>query len=366
MNVLKNTLELVEKAFHRLLLSLEPETAHKVAMSGLRRLQQQPHALSHFESRHRVGDSRLVQELWGRQFPNPIGLAAGFDKDAVAVPALAAMGFGFLEVGTVTPRPQAGNPRPRLFRHPQVRSLQNSMGFNNAGMESMKRSLSKRRLPPVPLGINIGKNRQTTLAAAAEDYRVLVQTLEGHADYFVINISSPNTPGLRDLQQPETIAGLLEVCQQETDVPVLVKLSPDMEDEVTVDLARIAVESGAAGLILTNTTTDYSLIPGCKPMGGLSGRVLRRRSLELLEVVAAAVFGRCVLVSVGGIESATDVYQRLKAGAHLVQVYTALVYGGSRLIGELNRGLLELLDRDGIIDVTAAIGRLKREDENRA
>jgi dihydroorotate dehydrogenase len=347
---------LFESAIHSLLLRLEPEAAHGLAMSGLRGLQRVAPALQLFERQHRLVDSRLVQEIWGRQFPNPIGLAAGFDKDAVAVPALAAMGFGFLEVGTVTPTPQAGNPRPRLFRHRELRSLQNSMGFNNAGMESLRRRLAKNWPPPVPIGVNIGKNRQTELTAAAKDYSVLVQHLKATADYFVINISSPNTPGLRDLQRGETVARLLEVCRKETDTPVLVKLSPDMEDQAAADLARVAADGGAAGLILTNTTIDYSLVPEPQPNGGLSGRVLRRRSLELLKVVASEVFGRCVLVSVGGIESAADVYARLRAGAHLTQIYTALVYGGSHLVREINEELLDLLERDDLADVASAVG----------
>lgn len=349
-------IELFESTIHGLLLRMDPETAHGLAMSGLQSLQQIPFALQRFESQHRFVDPRLSQELWGRHFPNPVGLAAGFDKDGVAVPALAAMGFGFLEVGTVTPRPQAGNPKPRLFRHRELRSLQNAMGFNNAGMESLKRRLAKSWPPPVPVGVNIGKNRQTELAAAGEDYRVLVRHLEQHADYFVINISSPNTPGLRDLQQKEIVAQLLEICLEETDVPVLVKLSPDMEDRLAAELARVAVDAGAAGLILTNTTIDYALVPEPEATGGLSGRVLRRRSLELLRVVASEVFGRCILISVGGIESASDVYSRLRAGAHLTQIYTSLIYGGSQLIRQINKELLGLLERDGMADIAGVIG----------
>ena len=345
-----------ESAIHGLLLRAGPETAHGLAMSGLQRLQQVAPALRLFERQHTVIDPRLVQEIWGRQFPNPIGLAAGFDKDAVAVPALAAMGFGFLEVGTVTPKPQKGNPRPRLFRHRELRSLQNAMGFNNAGMESLRRRLARTWPPPVPVGVNIGKNRQTELAAAAEDYRVLVRHLRETADYFVINISSPNTPGLRDLQQGEAVARLVDACRKETDCPVLVKLSPDMEDQEATDLARVAVDGGAAGLILTNTTVDYSLVPEPRPVGGLSGRVLQRRSLELLKVVASEVFGSCVLISVGGIESAADVYTRLRAGAQLIQIYTALIYGGSLLVRKINEELLDLLDKDDIADVASAVG----------
>ena len=325
-------------------------------MSGLQSLQQLPQALRRFERQHCVIDRRLEQEIWGQRFPNPIGLAAGFDKDAVAVPALAAMGFGFLEVGTVTPKPQSGNPRPRLFRHRELHSLQNAMGFNNAGMESLSRRLAQNWPPPVPVGINVGKNRQTELMSAGEDYRTLVRRLKEHASYFVINISSPNTPGLRDLQQGETVAGLLDICLEETEAPVLVKLSPDMEDDEAVALARAAVEAGAAGLILTNTTVNYSLVPEPQATGGLSGRVLRRRSFELLKAVASEVYGRCILVSVGGIESASDVYGRLRAGAHLTQIYTSLIYGGSLLVRRLNEELLDLLEGDGVRNVASAVG----------
>ena len=352
----EGVIPLFESAIHGLLLKLGPETAHGMAMSGLESLQKLPVALRRFERQHRVVDARLTQDIWGKRFPNPVGLAAGFDKDAVAVPGLAAMGFGFLEVGTVTPRPQPGNPRPRLFRHRELRSLQNAMGFNNAGMENLSARLARIWPPPVPVGINIGKNRQTELAAAEDDYRVLVRHLRDYADYFVINISSPNTPGLRDLQEGRAVAGLLRVCLQETEVPVLVKLSPDMEDRTAISLASTAVDAGAAGLILTNTTVDYSLVPEPQPTGGLSGRVLRRRSFELLEAVASEVYGHCVLVSVGGIESAADVYARLRAGAHLTQIYTALIYGGSLLVRRINEELLDLLERDGVSDVASAVG----------
>jgi len=348
--------QLFESVIHGLLLRVGPETAHGLAMSGLQGLQQLPVALRRFERQHRVIDPRLEQKIWGQRFPNPIGLAAGFDKDGVAVPGLAAMGFGFLEVGTVTPKPQFGNPRPRLFRHRELHSLQNAMGFNNAGMESMSRRLAELWPPPVPVGVNVGKNRQTELASAGEDYRTVVRHLKEHASYFVINISSPNTPGLRNLQDGESVAELLDICLEETEAPVLVKLSPDMEDHEAVELAHAAVDAGAAGLILTNTTVDYSLVPEPESTGGLSGRVLRSRSFELLKVVASEVYGRCVLVSVGGIESASDVYARLRAGARLTQIYTSLIYGGSHLVRRLNEELLDLLERDGVTDVKSAVG----------
>jgi dihydroorotate dehydrogenase len=320
-------------------------------------MQRLPPAQSLVERRFRPRDPKLAQRLWHLEFGSPIGLAAGFDKDAVAVSALAALGFGFLEVGTVTPRPQAGNPRPRLFRFPDSGALQNAMGFNNAGMVKMGRRLASRRHRfGFPVGINIGKNKDTPLAEAATDYIELVSHLKSHCDYFVVNVSSPNTPGLRDLQQRETLAEILKALVDLTNRPLLVKLSPDLEDSVAVELAGAAVAAGAVGIVLTNTTTDYSLLPEAQPFGGLSGRVLRKRSFELLRVVASELFGRCTLISVGGVECASGVYARLRAGASLVQLYTAFVYGGPDTARWLNEGMVELLERDGVRSVEEVIG----------
>ena len=343
-------------ALHKSLLRLEPETAHDLAIDALRVGQAVGLPLSLLRRRCVVRDPRLEQHLWGKRFPNPVGLAAGFDKNAEVLRGMAAAGFGFLEVGTVTPMPQRGNPKPRVFRHPEQQTLQNALGFNNAGAMAMAKRLRAQRPYPVPVGINIGKNRKTPAEDAALDYNRLTEDLAELSDYLVINVSSPNTPGLRDMQRTGTAVSLLEGCLERTTKPVLVKMAPDLEDGEAVSLALAVMDAGAAGLVMTNTTIDYSLLPGAEPRGGLSGRVLKKRSFELLRLVASNLRGRGVLISVGGIDSAEDVYARLKNGASLVQLYTAMVYQGPLLIGKMVKELVGLLERDGVSNLEETIG----------
>lgn len=340
---------------HRLLLGLDPERAHGLALAGLRAAGSLPLTRRALNARYRIADRKLEQRLLGARFPNPVGLAAGFDKDALATTGFEALGFGFVEVGTVTPRPQRGNPRPRLFRHPRHASLRNAMGFNNRGLEALTRRLG-RRPHGVPLGVNVGRNRDTPPELEAEDYRRVVSRLSGRCDYFVINVSSPNTPGLRELQERGRLGSLLEAVREATETPFLVKLSPDLDIGEAVELAGAAVDAGSSGVVLTNTTTDYALLPGAAPPGGLSGRVLRERSFEILHAVAGELFGRCLLISVGGIETADEAYRRLRHGASLVQLYTALVYRGPRLARALNEGLLRLMERDGVRQLGEIVG----------
>lgn len=355
---------------HRLLLRLPPERAHGLGLAALR-LGSRPGAANYLGS-YKVEDPRLRRELLGRRFPNPLGLAAGFDKDGVAISGLELLGFGAIEVGTVTPRPQAGNPRPRLFRHRGAASLENAMGFNNAGAAALERRLRRRiersgsrqgGTTAVPLGVNVGKNKTTPNEAAVAEYAGLVRRFDGLCDYFVVNISSPNTPGLRDLETPRTVERLLAAARGETTSPVLVKLSPDLETAQAVELALSAVEAGAAGVILTNTTIDYSLLPEARRIGGLSGRVLRERSLEVLRAVAPRVFGRALLVSVGGVDSGRELYRRLRAGAGLVQIYTALAFGGPATVARMLTELLDCLERDGLGSVEGAVGADLRQEE---
>ena len=336
---------------------MEPETAHDVAIQSLAALGAIGPARSLLRSVYGPRPSdRLAQGLLGTTFANPVGLAAGFDKNARAVRGLSCLGFGFVEVGTVTPRGQPGNPKPRIFRHRRERALQNALGFNNDGMEAV-RSRIRGHLPlTFPLGVNIGKNADTELERAESDYEALFSGFGELADYFTVNVSSPNTPGLRDLQAPDRVAGLLEIGRSSTASPILVKLSPDLETAAAVELVEAAAQAGASGVILTNTTTRYGALPGCRRVGGLSGPLLRERSYELLRRVAEVAFGRLVLISVGGIETADDVYRRLKAGASLVQVYTGLVYRGPTLVRELLVGLEECLERDGHARLVDAIG----------
>lgn len=344
--------------WHRLALRLEPERAHDLAIRALALAGGSRVGRSLLRRRYAERDTRrLRQELLGRTFSNPIGIAAGFDKNGRVVSGLSALGFGFVEVGTVTPKPQAGNPKPRIFRHPEQESLRNALGFNNEGMAAVHRRIAASFPFPLPVGVNVGKNAATPLEEAESDYEVLFRSFSDSADYFVINVSSPNTPGLRELQAPERVAVLVALGRRLTDRPVMVKLSPDLETSAAVDLGRVAVGAGAAGIIVTNTTIDYRLIPGVPATGGLSGGVLRKRSFELLQALAAELFGQTLLVSVGGVDSGDEIYRRLSAGASLVQIYTALVYRGPRLVGHALNRLLELMDRDGCRALSDIVGR---------
>jgi dihydroorotate dehydrogenase len=349
----------------KLLFRLDPETSHGLAMAGLRALAAVPGLAGWAARRYRrgtVADPRLAQTLFGRTFANPVGLAAGFDKDALAVRGWPALGFGFVEVGTVTPRPQPGNPRPRLFRLPAAESVQNAMGFNNAGMDALRRRLFRLQPAPLPLGINLGKNKVTPPEEALGDYAALVRGLADLGDYLVVNLSSPNTPGLRDLQNEGFVRALLALATGITARPILVKLSPDLDPATAVDLAETAVAAGAAGIVATNTTTEYGLLPGAKDYGGLSGKVLQEKSFRMLRALAARLFGRTVLISVGGIDSGEEAYRRLRAGASLVQIYTGLVYQGPGLPRRINREILRLMERDGVQGIGELIGADLRRD----
>lgn len=340
----------------RLLFRLDPEAGHAAGMAALRAAQALPPVRGALARRNLVDDPRLRQTLFGCEVPNPVGLAAGLDKDAVAVRGMAALGFGFLEVGTVTPLAQPGNPRPRLFRFPEAESLQNAMGFNNRGLEAMRRRLEAVYPLEVPLGINIGKNKATTPDRALDDYGTLLRGLAHLGDYLVVNLSSPNTPGLRDLQNETFVRSVLGLAQEITARPVLVKIAPDLQPETAADLCEVAVEAGAAGIIATNTTTEYALLPGCMDFGGLSGRVLKEKSFRILEAVARRLFGRTVLISVGGIDSGEEAWRRLRAGASLVQVYTALIYQGPGLVRRINREILGLMEREGFARIGEVVG----------
>ncbi len=339
-----------------LLFKLQPETAHHAVELFLRSANVCPSAFNRWTSKHFVSSEILVQELFGRTFLNPVGLAAGFDKNATMIPGMQALGFGFTEIGTVTPKPQAGNPKPRMFRHIKEESLQNAMGFNNDGLLKVQHRLKKRYPFTTPIGVNIGKNKATSERDAISDYTTLIKALHSLGDYIVINISSPNTPGLRDLQNEEFITHLFEAAKAITEKPILLKIAPDMSAEQAVDLTALAVEKGADGIIATNTTIDYSLVQHPKDIGGLSGAVLKEKSFDLFDAVAKELYGKTVLISAGGIDSAEEAYRRIKAGASLVQVFTALIYKGPELIKDINEGLIRLLQEDGLNTINDAIG----------
>ncbi len=337
------------RAVRQLLFRMEAERVHRLTL----RLLHWASLLPLSEASH---DRRLEQELWGLEIPSPVGLAAGMDKNCEAPKSFVFMGLGFIEVGTVTPRPQAGNPEPRLLRHPDRESLQNWLGFNNLGLDAVRRRLERIHPLSVPIGANLGKNRATPDDGALDDYLTLVEGLEGCCDFFVVNVSSPNTPGLRDLQAPRRLRALLEPLAAVSRRPLLVKLSPDLPPGEAPRLADVALEAGVAGLVLTNTTTAYELVPGAPERGGLSGRVLAERSFAVLEEVASRVEPETVLVSVGGIDSGREVYRRLRAGARLTEIYTALVYGGPGLPRRIERELVELMERDGVARISDVIG----------
>jgi len=340
----------------KILFRLDPETAHTLAGFGLRSAAHCPILLRHFADKFFVSHPMLEQKLFGRTFRNPVGLGAGFDKNGQYITAMPTLGFGFTEIGTVTPEPQEGNPKPRLFRLIEEQSIQNAMGFNNRGKAYMQKQLQKLYFFDYPIGINIGKNKTTDEAYALKDYEVLFETFKTYGDYVVINISSPNTPGLRDLQNEQFINDIFAVAKRTTDKPVLLKIAPDMTPEDAVILCNTAVEAGAAGIIATNTTVDYSLTRNAKDFGGISGALLTEKSYELFRAVAKELYGKTLLISVGGIDSAEEAYRRIKAGASLVQVYSMLVYRGPALIKEINEGLIELLKKDGYTHISEAVG----------
>ncbi|HWQ40192.1 MAG TPA: quinone-dependent dihydroorotate dehydrogenase [Burkholderiales bacterium] len=326
-----------------LLFALDAERAHRLVLQGL-------------EAAHAARVASLLagrvvsspRSVMGLQFPNPVGLAAGLDKNAEHVDALSALGFGFIEVGTVTPRPQPGNPPPRLFRIPAARALINRMGFNNLGVERLVLNLRRARYRGV-LGVNIGKNFDTPLERAVDDYLYCLRRVHPVATYVAVNISSPNTRDLRDLQQAAQLDRLLPALTAERDrlaehtgrrVPLVVKVAPDLEDAQIDAIAKLLVVHGIDGAIATNTTVDHSGVAGLRhgaEAGGLSGAPLKPRADAVLRRLVGALGGRVPVIGVGGILTGADARAKLDAGAALVQLYTGLVYRGPRLIAEVAR-----------------------------
>ena len=340
----------------KILFKLDPETAHSIAGLGLRIAAHCPTLLRSMKNKHFVTAPIIQQEIFGRTFLNPVGLGAGFDKDGQYISAMPTLGFGFTEIGTVTPKPQDGNAKPRLFRLIEDSSIQNAMGFNNKGKDFMLRQLNKLYFFDYPVGINIGKNKLTSEEDALNDYETLFRTFKDYGDYIVINISSPNTPGLRDLQNEQFINDIFALAKEITSQPVLLKIAPDMAAEDAITLCTTAVNAGAAGIIATNTTIDYSLTEHAKDFGGISGALLTEKSYELFRAIGKELYGKTLLISVGGIDSAEEAYRRIKAGASLIQVYSMLIYKGPALIKEINEGLVKLLQADGYTHISNAIG----------
>ncbi len=346
----------IYKNIKPLLFKLKPESAHHLAETVLKLPAICPWAFTWYKKSHFIDDAILSQNIFGKTFANPIGLGAGFDKNATMIKGVEVLGFGFTEIGTLTPLPQEGNPKPRMFRHIQEESIQNAMGFNNDGMLAAKERLINNYPYNTPLGINIGKNKITSQEDALNDYITLIKELAHFGDYVVINISSPNTPGLRDLQNEKFISELFSEAKKLTSKPILLKIAPDMSNEDAVSLTKMAVKKGADGIIATNTTIDYSLVSNPKDIGGISGAVLREKSFEIFEAIAKELYGKTTLISVGGINSAHEVYRRLKAGASLVQILSGLIFHGPDMIMNINKELIALLKADGYTNVTEAIG----------
>ncbi len=298
----------------------------------------------------KVDNSGLEREVFGLKFKNPVGLAAGFDKDGKSFKAMSALGFGFIEIGTVTPKPQGGNPQPRLFRIPQDGALINRMGFNNEGVDAMVNRLKGGRPKDVIIGGNIGKNKVTPNDEAVNDYAICFEKLFEYVDYFVVNVSSPNTPGLRELQDKAPLTHLLSHlqslnAQKDVPKPILLKIAPDLTNEQLDDIIEIADKTRLAGVIATNTTIERSPLSISQSeiekigTGGLSGLPVKDRSTEVIRYLHQKSQGQLVIVGVGGIDSADSAKEKLAAGASLVQIYSGLVFKGPRLVGEICRGL---------------------------
>ncbi len=335
--------------------ALDAETAHTLTIHGLK--------TGLYPACASKTDPRLAQNIWRKTFSNPVGLAAGFDKNAEVIAPMLKMGFGFVEVGTVTPKPQAGNPRPRVFRDPAHEAVINRMGFPNAGLNTFKRNVEVFRSRKSGLvGLNIGMNKEQT--EPAKDYTLLIRELGALADYLAVNISSPNTPGLRNLQEPEFLKPLLsELIAARNELankpPLLVKLAPDLTEQQQHDIAAVLLDVGIDGVILGNTTLDrpdYLSADFRAQKGGLSGAPLTQKSTGVIRNIYKLTNGTLPIIGVGGISSAQDAYDKIRAGASLVQLYSALVYHGPALINEINKGLVTLMQKDGLDNLSDAIG----------
>ncbi len=337
----------------RAMRALPAETAHRatVRLTGL---------LTPVLLKAPADDARLGVAAFGLRFPNPVGLAAGFDKDAEVPDAMLKLGFGFVECGTVTPKPQAGNPRPRLFRLPQDRAVINRMGFNNRGMDVAAGRLEARRGLGI-VGINIGANKES--ADRIDDYAKGFARLAPLADYVTINVSSPNTPGLRGLQNKDELTRLLsaltEARAKNAFKPILLKIAPDLDGHALDDIAQSVTASGIEGIIISNTTIARPPLKSASAheTGGLSGRPLLAPSTEILRQMRGRVPSNIVLIGVGGISSGADAYEKVRAGASLVQLYTGLVYEGPGLVARIKQELLTCLARDGFASIADAVGK---------
>jgi dihydroorotate dehydrogenase len=357
-------------------LKADPEAVHKKSLALLHSIDSTPTSpltkltKASFQQYFCRSDRKLEQSLFGLNFPNPVGLAAGFDKDGLAAGMWQYLGFGFAELGTVTYHPQPGNPQPRLFRLPQDRAALNRMGFNNLGSEAMAAALVQRQQGDftVPIGINLGKSKITELDDAAGDYLGSFKRLKDLGDYFVINVSSPNTPGLRDLQAIEPLRVIFDTLQQENQgvKPILVKIAPDLAWEDISAVVELSQASKLAGIIATNTTIDRSKLTTktiaatgksvTDEAGGISGAPVRQKSTEVIRFIHQQTGGSLPIIGVGGIFTADDAWEKITAGASLIQVYTGWTYNGPWMIDRVLTGLLAKLEARGLTSISEAIG----------
>ena len=357
-----------QKVMKPIFFRMDPETAHHITIGGLSVAGKVPGATGVLQAMYGTGRRpELETELWGVRFPNPIGLAAGLDKDGQAIKAFSAIGFGFIEVGTVTPKPQPGNELPRLYRLPADQALINRMGFNNKGIDYLAERLKEARTRKIPVVANIGKNKATPNEDAIEDYLACIRTLYPYSDVFAVNISSPNTPDLRKLQHGDELKRLLDAVTQEMDVlkkkynkelPILVKIAPDLEQDELERIVSTIHSSRVSGIIATNTTLkrDGLTHPNAVQTGGLSGKPLKARAIEVIRSIYKMTEGKLPIVGSGGIFTAEDAYEMIRAGASLVEIYTSLIFKGPGVNREIAKGLSELLKRDGFRHISEAVG----------
>ncbi|WP_121744997.1 quinone-dependent dihydroorotate dehydrogenase [Natronorubrum halophilum] len=340
--------------------TLPAETAHDLGKRTLRAAQSTWPTRTALSSGYQYEHPALEVDLFDSTFPNPVGVAAGFDKNAEVTHALEALGFGFVEIGTVTPYPQSGNDRPRLFRLLEDEAMVNRMGFNGQGMERVKARLEADGTPGFPLGVNVGKMNSSSEGEAIEDYRRVFDRLSPFADYVVVNVSCPNTPEEFDEGSPDHLRAIFETLEAENDadVPILVKIGPDEPDDSILDLVDIVQEFDLDGIVATNTSTSREDLesPNREEWGGLSGKPVESRSTEVIRTIAEHTDGELPIVGVGGVDSPVSAYRKIRAGASLVQLYTGFVYEGPSTAKRINKGLVTLLERDGFSSVEDTVG----------
>lgn len=360
------------KLLRPLLFLLDAERSHQWVLFLLRLAYRVPGITSLFRLLYARRVPELPVDAMGLRFPNPLGLAAGFDKNAKYVRPLMDLGFGWLELGTVTPQPQTGNPRKRLFRIPSHAALINRLGFNNVGVEAFVNNLKYSRNAGI-IGVNIGRNKDTPNTQAIDDYLQVLRAVAAYTDYVVINVSSPNTPGLRDLQERDTLSELLLLLKHEqvalaksynVHVPIAIKIAPDLDDEQIAAIARLALERKLDAVIATNTTLTRPSMEGvltAQESGGLSGRPLKQLATATISTLYRHLQGRVTIIGVGGIENADDAWQKLVAGADLLQIYTALVYQGPGIVGRIVRGLARRVKASGYTTLAEAVAKARKE-----